>query len=332
MAEREEERTGERLLRRVSRLGLVVVELILIDFVEVGPREVRSSEDNAVELKQTIGSGLLRVALLAVEYKTNRPSYYDTVVAIETRVAAQVHSCLEAARGGTVARVHLASVEVVGGVRKLASKTFGPRNVMLEKVAEVKGSAVEPSALLSLSKPLLCEASAIREVADAETKLHVARIAIISVEVVIPTTISDEVLAVDRATKPLEGVVVAIADLHVVNRRSCTHRTERKTVDLLVLLEGIASKLDADILQHTRVVVGVGATMLRTRTSLYLLGEHAIVVGSLATDDHTTPVARTTAARSLLRGEDDRFCGRTLGNEFATGLHDNSRLGLLCRP
>lgn len=62
-----EERTGERLLRRVSRLGLVVVEFVLIDFVEVGPREVRSSEDNAVELEQTIGSGLLRVALLAVE-------------------------------------------------------------------------------------------------------------------------------------------------------------------------------------------------------------------------------------------------------------------------
>ena len=177
---------------------------------------------------------------------------------------------------------------------------------MLEKVAEVKGSAVEPSALL-----------------------HVARIAIIGVEVVIPTTISDEVLTVDRATKPLEGVVVAIADLHMIDRRSSTYRTKGETVDLLVLLEGIASKLDADILQHTRVVVGVGATMLRTRTSLYLLGEHAIVVGSLATDDHTTPVARTTAARSLLRGEDDRLCGRTLGNEFATGLHDNSRLGLL---
>ena len=80
----------------------------------------------------------------------------------------------------------------------------------------------------------------------------------------------------------------------MIDRRSSTYRTKGETVDLLILLEGIASKLDADILQHTRVVVGVDATMLRTRTSLYLLGEHAIVVGSLATDDHTTPVARTT--------------------------------------
>ena len=218
-----EEHAGERLLRRVSRLGLVVVELILIDFVEVGPREVRSSEDNAVELEQTIGSGLLRVALLAVEYKTNRPSCYDTVVAIETRVAAQVHSCLEAARGGTVARVHLASVEVVGGVLEVGIEDLRPQERHVGEGGRSEGLGCRTLGVVVALETIALRGVGYTRVADAETKLHVARIAIIGVEVVIPTTIGDEVLAIDRATKPLERVVVAIADLHVVNRRSSTH-------------------------------------------------------------------------------------------------------------
>ena len=139
----------------------------------------------------------------------------------------------------------------------------------------------------------------------------------------------NEVLAVDRSTKPLIAVVVGVGHLHVVDGCASAYRAQGETIDFLVFLEGITGKLDAHILQRATVVVGVGATMLGARTTLDLLGQHAIVVGSLTADDQATPVARTTAACSLLRGEHDGLVGGTVGNELATRLHDERGLGVL---
>lgn len=99
-------------------------------------------------------------------------------------------------------------------------------------------------------------------IADGKTELHVARIAVVGVEIVVPTMVSDQVFAIDGSTEPLVGVVVAVTDLYMVDLGFATDGAESDTVDFLVGLERIACKLDTYIGEDTRVVLVVVATVL----------------------------------------------------------------------
>ena len=134
-------------------------------------------------------------------------------------------------------------------------------------------------------------------------------------------------MAVDSTTEPLEGVVVAVADLQVVDLRTATDRTEGDTVDLLVGLEGIAGKLDTDITECSGRVAIVVATVLRARATLNLL-LGLVVLGTTA-EDQSSPVARTTLTGRLSGREDDRCIGSTASIEFAATFYNQSRLALL---
>ena len=110
----------------------------------------------------------------------------------------------------------------------------------------------------------------------------------------------------------------------MVNLSARTYRPERQTIDFLVSLERITGKLDTCIAQHTRVVSVVVAAMLGARTTLNL--HLRLIIMCLATDNHTTPVARSALSCSLCRGEDNRSISRALRDKLAATLHDESSL------
>ena len=113
----------------------------------------------------------------------------------------------------------------------------------------------------------------------------------------------------------------------MVDLGAIAHRTKCETVNLLVLLERITCKLDADVAEHTRIVGVVITAVLGARATLNLL--LLLVVESLTADDDTTPVAWLAATCSLFRCENDRFGGSTLCEEFTAALHDERCLCLL---
>ncbi len=154
-----------------------------------------------------------------------------------------------------------------------------------------------------------------------------AREAVVGIEVVVPAVVGDEVFAVDRTAEPLKGVVVRVAHLHVVYLRGVAHRTEGYAVYFLVHVEREAGKLHAYVAQHARVVVCVGAAVLRARPALNL--RLAGVVGSLSAEDYTAPVAGLALSLGLCRGKHDGFCGRALGNKLAAAFGNERGLGLL---
>ena len=138
--------------------------------------------------------------------------------------------------------------------------------------------------------------------------------------------ISDEILAVDITTEPLEAVVVGVGDLHVVNLSAVAHRAEGEAIDFLIGLERIACKLNTHIAQRARVVGIVVAAMLGAGATLNL--HFLLVVLGLAAEDHTAPVTRPAAALGLLGGEHDRAGDCAMGEEFAATLHDEGGLGV----
>ena len=117
--------------------------------------------------------------------------------------------------------------------------------------------------------------------------------------------VGNEVLAIYATTEPLEGVVVGVRHLHVVDLGAITHRTKCEAVNLLVLLEGIAGKLDAHVAQYSRIVGIVIAAVLGARTTLNLL--LLLVVLSFTAENDASPVTGFAATCCLLRGEYDRF-------------------------
>lgn len=170
-------------------------------------------------------------------------------------------------------------------------------------------------------------------IAHAEQKLQVAREAVVGVEIVVPTVISYQVFATDRAAEPFERVVVRVGYLQVVDRRSAADRAERDAVDLLVGLEREAGELDAHVAQHARVV-GVdrvaASAVIRAGTAFDLL--LALIVAGAAAEDQSAPVARPTVAGSLFRREDDRLGSGPPGEDLAAPLDNQRCLSLLVAP
>ena len=134
-------------------------------------------------------------------------------------------------------------------------------------------------------------------VANGETELYLTRKTIVCIEVVVPSVVSDEILAVDIATEPLVAVVVGIAYLDVVDLCAATYRTECEAVDFLIGLEWISSKLNADIAQNAGVVGIVVTAVLGARTTLNL--HFFLIVLCLAAEDNTAPISRATIAFGL---------------------------------
>ena len=80
----------------------------------------------------------------------------------------------------------------------------------------------------------------------------------------------------------------------MVKRGATPDGAKGETVDLLVGLERVAREFDADIAQHTGVVVIVITAMPCARAALDL--HLALVVAGLAAEDHSTPVSRLSVA------------------------------------
>ena len=99
---------------------------------------------------------------------------------------------------------------------------------------------------------LASEVRAIPDIlANAEEELAATTVALVDVELLVFVEGHDHVFHIDRATEELDTVVGIVEDLDVLDRRSTTHSTKGKTIDLLILLELETTVLDGDIFEDT---------------------------------------------------------------------------------
>ena len=82
----------------------------------------------------------------------------------------------------------------------------------------------------------------------------------VAVHIVVQTTVSNEVLRVNGTAEPLKRVVVGVGRLNVVNDGVATNRTHGESIDFLVDLVSVTTKLNTHVLQHSAVVVVVGSS------------------------------------------------------------------------
>ena len=165
-------------------------------------------------------------------------------------------------------------------------------------------------------------------VANGESVLHVAGVSVVGVEVVVPTLICHEILAVHGSAEPFKGVVVGVGHLHMVDL--CAEPTEprRETVYLLVLLERITGKLYAHITEHSPKL---SASLL---PPCLVRGPPSICWSPWllrALPQRMTP-PQSPGLRLpcfLLGSEDYGLGGSTFGYEFTSALGYESRLRLL---
>ena len=124
-------------------------------------------------------------------------------------------------------------------------------------------------------------------------------------------------LHIDRTAEELEAVVRAHVGLQVLDLGAVAHAVERHAVGLVLLVEGEARVLEADVAQHARIVGIVRASV----GGVADLGEYArtgIRVGAAA-DVDTAPGTRFF----LFAGHDDRSVCRTHGIDFGTLLYQD---------
>ncbi len=238
-----------------------------------------------------------------------------------------MHGRLELAETRTVVWIIGACGDVLGGVLELVVQNLWTHEGDVGECGcgvWVNGSTV--SAVVALETIALRNVGYLA-VAKRETILYLARETIVGVEVIVPALVSYEILAVHGSTKPLEGVVVGIRYLYVVDLCARTNGTQGQTIDFLVLLEWITSELDANIAQSTRVVGIVVATMLGARTTLNLL--FALVGLGFATEDDAAPVAWLATSCCFFGSEYDRSIFGSLGDELAATFCDEGSFGLL---
>jgi len=294
----EEEIMRERVLCLIVGLGIVVVEGIHGSLVAVGAKQLHVGKPEVLELKVALGSHSLSVALLAIEDKTNRPANGYRVEAREATGTTDVHGSLELAERGAIVGVDIATIDIRIVILEVSILTdrANERDVREGSCGiRLDGSTIcAVVALETIGTARISKAS----VADAEAVLNLAAETIIGIELVIPTTESDEVVTIDRATEPLEAVIVAVGNLDVVNLRAATDGAEGKTINLLICSERITSELDTHITDDAAIVCIVLATMLSARPTLDL--HLYLIVARLAAEDDTAPVTRLTAAS--LRG------------------------------
>ena len=237
-----------------------------------------------------------------------------------------MHGCLEATEARTIGGEVVAAVDEVGRIEEAVSLARTDEGHIAEcGCGEGRGGATAGIVVTLETIALALVGNA--AIANREAVLHVARVAIVCIEVIVPTLVGDEVFGINVASKPFEAVVVGVGNLHVVHLRGATYGTEGDTVDFLVGLEGIACKFHAYITQHTRVVGSVLAAVLGARAAFDL--RLASIVGCTAAEDESAPVAGFALPLGLARGEDDGRLGCALGNEFTATLYDECRLGLL---
>ena len=122
---------------------------------------------------------------------------------------------------------------------------------------------------------------------------------------------------IDRAAEELEAVVRTHVGLQVLDLGAVAHAVERHAVGLVLLVEGEARVLEADVAQHARIVGIVRASV----GGVADLGEYArtgIRVGAAA-DVDTAP----GAGLLQLAGHHDRRRGRTFGVNFGILLDED---------
>lgn len=324
---REEPCGGERVgCGGVEGLCLIVQRKgVFVLLVHIGADEVAVCQPDVLHVDELVFCCLPAVAFLVVNHDTNRPAYDKGVEAVEVGVAADLHSGLEASERGTVVGEHVATGDIVGVVLEQSVDFGTDKSDVGEDTRCVWRYGCSVGAVVGLKAVGLADIGD-AGIADSQTELHRAREAVVGVEIVVPTMVSDQVFAIDGSTEPLVGVVVAVTDLDMVDLGFATDGTEGDTVDFLVGLERIACKLDTYIGEDTRVVLVVVAAVLGAGATLYLL-LGLVVVGASA-EDKSAPVARTALSARHLGSEDDRRVGCTLGEEFATTLDDERGFGV----
>ena len=237
-----------------------------------------------------------------------------------------MHGALELAKGAAVVGEVRAAVDK----RAVVGETLGVLRADEGDVAECGGGEGRSGGAAGIVVALETVALAAvgnMSVAHYEAILHVAAEAVVGVEVVVPALVGYEILSVDCAAEPLERVVVRVGHLNVVELRAVAHRTERKAVDFLVGLEGIACKFDTHVAERARVVGRIAAAVLGARTAFNLC--FAGVVGSFAADDEAAPVAGLAVALFGSRGEYDRSVGCAASPELTAALYDERSFRLL---
>src|SRR5690606_10551432 len=115
------------------------------------------------------------------------------------------------------------------------------------------------------------------------------------------------VLDVGGATKELDAIVVTHVHLDEVDVGVAAASTQRQPVELVVRADGVASELDASIVQASAVVCGISATVGAAAVggldTLDLTRRH--VDGSAPEQNHTTPITPASAAGVFGAGEHD---------------------------
>ena len=138
------------------------------------------------------------------------------------------------------------------------------------------------------------------------------------VERVVATAGDNHVADVDRSAEELETVVRSLVSLAVVNRCSATHAVEADTVGFVLLVESIAGVFQTYVLQNTRVVFVVVATVFGTADFRASLAAFGIGVGASA-DVDTAPGTRFF----FFGSHDDGSRCRTFGVDFGSLLYQD---------
>lgn len=129
-------------------------------------------------------------------------------------------------------------------------------------------------------------------------ELKLATIAEIEIESVIMCTGRNQILAVHRTAEELETVILTIISLTVVESRTSTYATKGKGVQLIVLRHIGPGILHTDILDDTRIVIGIGTTISNVNSGRQIVRSDTfnalctrLVDRSITQYDKTTPTS-----------------------------------------
>ena len=161
---------------------------------------------------------------------------------------------------------------------------------------------------------------------QSSQKLQFTRKSVIRIEVIVPSSQRYQVFTIYRTAEPFVRIVSRVRNLYIIDCRSATHRTKRNGIDFIISRIFDTGKFATHIFQYTRVIGIVVTSMFTSDTAFDSLLSH--VVFGFTQKDNTAPVTGFTFARSLCRCKYNGAFARTLGNEFASALHNQRSLRL----
>ena len=146
----------ERLIRIVER------QLIYVLLIHIRTEDICIDNPRVLYLNQTIVGCLPAVALLVVYHHANRPSGKNGVEAAEMRIAANLHTGLEAAERGTVVWEKLATIDVISFVLKRGVSFRANKGHVGEHACCVRRNGCTISAVIRLKAVGLADVSQAR--------------------------------------------------------------------------------------------------------------------------------------------------------------------------